>query len=441
VLKKTLQGAQRLRSPAAPADQRISMAQSVEDQNYRNLLINGAWFGPVDGGILNYLPVYLARLGASASVLSLLTSGAALMGILAYIPGGAYAERHRDLVKLSVQAGFLVRFSYLCIALLPFVFGPAAIPWAAVIIWSLSAIPNAVQTPAWTTVMQQAVSVKRRARLNGTRWSLYSLSSAIVLALWGYLLDHSPFPGGYQLVFAFSFASGLMALAYFSRVKVPPFVSNMAGSRAEDGLQGRLRAFFQPLTECRDFVRYNQATLLYRLIISMPAALYSIYWVNNLHATNTWIGLRGTVGYGTLVIGYRLWGHVANRMGHRTLLFVAGAGFALYPILTALAPTAQWLLPAAVVWGICASGLDIGFFDMLLACCPEGRQPSFSATANMLISIVTFGGPLLGAALAGAVGDMRTALFIIGVLQLIGIIFFMLLPSRAEEGLDMTRSL
>jgi hypothetical protein len=111
VLKKTLQGAQRLRSPAAPADQRIPMAQSVEDQNYRNLLINGAWLGPIDGGILNYLPVYLARLGASVSVLSLLTSGAALMGILAYIPGGAYAERHRDMVKLSVQAGFLVRFS------------------------------------------------------------------------------------------------------------------------------------------------------------------------------------------------------------------------------------------------------------------------------------------------------------------------------------------
>jgi MFS family permease len=430
-----------LRSPATPAEGRTPQAHSVDDYNYRNLLLNGAWYGPIDGGILNYLPVYLARLGASASILSLLTSGPALLGILTYIPGGAYAERRSDLVRLVVRSAFLVRLGYLCIALLPFVFGPAAIPWAAVIIWSLSAIPNAVQIPAWTTVMQQAVSTTRRARLNGTRWALYSLVSALVLPIAGYVLDHSPFPGGYQLVFAFSFVAGTVGLLYFGRVRVPPFTSSMAAQPTGGGVRAYLRAFFHPLAECRDFVRYNQATLLYRLLINVPAALYSIYWVDNLHATNTWIGLRGTAGYGALVVGYRVWGHLANRLGHRTLLFIVGAGFAFYPILTALAPTAQWLLPAAVVWGICVSGLDIGMFDMLLACCPEGRQPSFSAVANMFISIVTFVGPLLGAALAGALHDTRAALFASGGLQLLGIVFFILLPSREDEGLGMARSI
>ena len=38
---------------------------TVEDRNYRNLLLSGAWFGPIEGGIFTYLSVFLARLGAT----------------------------------------------------------------------------------------------------------------------------------------------------------------------------------------------------------------------------------------------------------------------------------------------------------------------------------------------------------------------------------------
>ena len=91
-------------------------------------------------------------------------------------------------------------------------------------------------------------------------------------------------------------------------------------------------------------------------------------------------------------------------------------------------------IPAAIVWGFAAAGIDIGLFDMLLAACPEGRQPSYSATANMLISIAASIGPLLGAALALSLST-RTALFVIGGLQLASVAMFMLLPSRQQEGL------
>lgn len=56
--------------------------ETVEDHNYRHLLINGGWFGFIDGGLFTYLPVFLARLGASASTIGLLTSGPSLIGIL-----------------------------------------------------------------------------------------------------------------------------------------------------------------------------------------------------------------------------------------------------------------------------------------------------------------------------------------------------------------------
>ncbi len=402
--------------------------------NYRNLLLSGVWFGPVDGGIFNYLPVFLARLGASPSIVSLLTSGQSLLGIFSFIPGGAYAERHRDLVKLFVRAGLIARLNYLLIALLPFFLAPAYIPLGAVILWSLMAIPNAIHIPAWTTFMQQAIPPARRARLNGTRWALLSLTSGICIALFGLLLDRTAFPFGYQIVFVISFIAGVINLYYFSRVRVPPFVPPGIENRAGLSMLARLAAFLHPFAESRPFVRYSIVSITYRLALALPAGLFSIFWVRELSATNTWIGLRGTAGYAALVVGYWLWGRVTNRIGHRTLLLVCGAGLALYPALTALAPTPVWLLPAAVLWGFTAAGIDIGLFDMLLAACPEGKQPRFAAASNVITSIAMSAGPLLGAALAQGLGT-RSALFIVGGVQIAATASFLLLPNRQQEGL------
>ncbi len=404
---------------------------SVEDRNYRNLLLSGAWFGPVDGGIFNYLPVFLARLGASPSLVSLLASGPSLLGILCFIPGGAYAERHPDQVKLVVRAAFIARLSYLLIALLPLLLSPPQVALAAIILWSLMAIPNAVHVSAWTGVMQRAVPPSRRAQLNGTRWALMSLFSGSSIALFGLLLDRTPFPAGYQIVFMASFLANLLHLYYFGQVKVPPFVPHRAEG-GNGGMADRLRSFWSPFVESRPFIRYNLATLSYRLALAMPAGLFSVFWVQDLHASDTWIGLRGTAGYAALVVGYWYWGRMANRLGHRTLLWICGLAQASYPVLTALAPAPQWLLPAAVVWGFTVSGIDIGFFDLLLATCPEGRQPSFAAAANMLASVAITLGPLLGAGLAQVLG-IQSALFAIGGLQAAATAFFVLLPGQEWE--------
>ncbi len=401
--------------------------ETVEDRNYRYLLINGAWFGLIDGGIFTYLPVFLARLGASASLIGLLTSGPSLIGILSYIPGGAYTERHRDLVRLTVRATWLSRLVYPIIAFLPFVLDRQAISIAVVILWSLASIPAAVHVPAWTAVMQKAVSARRRAQLNGTRWALLAVVSAAAIAGFGYLLDQTPFPAGYQIVFTISFLAAFFNLYFFGKVQVPPFAPEPLGQQAGRSWRARLREFLRPFAESRPFLRYMLASLPYRLALNLPVALYSIYWVDTLRASDTWIGLRGTAGYVALVVGYAFWGRVANRLGHRNLLLICCSSFGLYPVLTALAPSMEWLLPAAIVWGFTAGGLDIGLFDMLLAVCPDGRQPTFAAAAQMLVSVVAFVGPLIGAALADAL-TVRTALFLIGGLQIAAALLFFLLP-------------
>jgi MFS family permease len=415
---------------------------TVEDRNYRNLLLSGAWFGPVDGGIFTYLSVFLARLGASASIISLLTSLPSLFGIVTFLPGGAYVERQSNLVRVLVRAVFLSRIVYPVIALAPLFVPSAYLPIVIVLLWTLASLPSAIHIPAFAAMMQKAIPTQRRAKFNGTRWALMALVSGSTIAIFGFMLDRSAFPLGYQIVFMISFGAALLNMYYFSKVEVPPFVRDPDKQQrsAETTVESaaslprlvRLLFFLRAFAAHPAFVRYNASSFAFRLALTMPVGLFSVYWVNTLHASDAWIGLRGTAGYAALVLGYWFWGRMASRIGHRGLLLTCGAGLAFYPALTALAPSVQWLLPAAVLWGFTASGIDIGLFDMLLISAPAGRLPSFAALSNVLNSIALAAGPLIGAALAGMVGT-RAALLVIGGLQLFATLGFLLLPNREQE--------
>jgi MFS family permease len=248
------------------------------------------------------------------------------------------------------------------------------------------------------------------------------------------MTDRVTFPIGYQLAFLVSFFGALPSLYFFGKVRIPPFRAASIQGDSRRSLRTRWREFSSPFLESPRFVRYNAAVALFRTCLALPVGLFSIYWVDYLHASDTWIGIRGSVGYASLVVGYWFWGRIAGRIGHRRLLFISLLiGF--YPITTGLATSAVWLAPAAVVWGLFAAAIDIGTVDMLLVACPEGRQPSFVALANVLAAVELFIGPLLGAALAQIVG-VPAALITSGVLQILSGVLFFLLPTRAQERQD-----
>jgi MFS family permease len=417
---------------SGPADGlRVYLADTVEGHNYRNLIISGGWVGIIEAGINTYLPVFLARLGASPTVMGLLTSGPFLVGIVAYFPGGAYAERHSNQVKVANISSIFTRSGYLWIALLPLALAPKDIPLAVIIIWALIAIPAAVFTPSFFTVVQQAVPLPHRARFLGVRWAMMTTVAAIAIPTFGLLLDRTGLLVGYPIVFFASFIAGLVHVIYFVKIQVPAFVQERTAGIKRRGLTGQLRAYLSPFVESRLFLRYSLATVGYRLALYMPLSLFSIYWVNNLKATDTLIGVRGGVAYAVLAVGYILWGGWTNRWGERVVLLICGAGLGLYTLLTAAAPTMEWLPLVAVVWGLAGSGIDIGLFGLMMAVSPEGKRPSFVAATYVLSSITSFAGPLLGAMLAEAL-DVRTALFISGAAQVATVLFFLWLPRTGE---------
>lgn len=394
-------------------------------RNIRLLYFDMSWQGLITAGIGTFISVFLVRLGASPFTLSLLTALPALVTIVLSVPLMPLIERRHDLVRVVTATRIGSRACFLLIALAPFALTGerlALLPLVVVGLWGLSAVFSSATTPAFTAVLAEVVPPRERPRVNGGRWAAYSLVTAVCVAIMGRVLDLIAFPTNFQLVFVVSAVAGFVSLAAFDRIRMPEHTGGGSHSR-----QGNLLRYFVDLGRVSmrqpAFAAFLGTTFVYRLGLSLPIALYPLYWVNEVGASNSWIGYTTTASYGTLVLAYFLWGRVAPRLGSRRVLLIASIGLAFYPLLTPLVQVPIWLIPVAMINGVFAAGIDISFFEGLMEASPPEYRASFAAVNASFANLAIFVGPILGTAVAGWFG-IRAGFVIAGACCLVGAALF-----------------
>jgi MFS family permease len=269
----------------------------------------------------------------------------------------------------------------------------------------------------------EVIPAERRATINGRRWALLSLITAVAVAAFGYILDRVRFPLGYQLVFACSFVGGVAGMASFGRIKVPNVVAMPKVVTARASLSARLKEYLRPLFATPGFVRYLLTTFVLRFGLNLPAALYSIYWIRHLDASDLWIGWQATAGKLALIAGYFIWGGIAARKGHYVVLLLCTLGVGLYPVLTSLVPNQLWLPLVAVVQGFFITGIDLSFFNTLLHVCPRDRRPTYIAANSVFAHLAMSLAPLVGSLLLRWL-SLRSVLWIAGALHVLAAALF-----------------
>ncbi|MFN8515728.1 MAG: MFS transporter [Thermomicrobiales bacterium] len=399
--------------------------QQLTRRNIRLLFFDMSWQGLITAGIGTFISVFLVRLGASPLMLGLLTALPALVTIVLSVPLMPLIERRNDLVRVVTITRIGSRGCFLFIALVPFVLTGdrvALIAPVVVAFWGLSAVFSSATTPAFTAVLAEVVPPRERPRVNGGRWAAYSLVTAVCVAAMGWMLDLLSFPGNFQLVFGISVLAGFVSLAAFDRIRMPERAANAPRMR-----QGNPLRYFKELgvSSLKEpaFSAFLVTTFVYRLGLSLPIALYPLYWVNEVGASNAWIGYTTTASYGTLVVAYFLWGRYAPRIGSRRVLLIASFGLSFYPLLTPLVREPIWLIPVAFINGAFAAGIDISFFEGLLEASPPEHRASFAAVNASVANLAIFVGPILGTTLSGWVG-LRVGFLVAGAFCLIGTALF-----------------
>ena len=373
-----------------------------------------------------FLPVFLARLGATSFQVGLLTAMPAIIGFFLSVAAGRFLQSRRNIVPWFAGARFLGLSSYAVVGLVSFLVPQEYGVPAVLCLWAAATVPHTVVNIAFSVVMNAVAGPRGRYELLSRRWSILGLTTAITAVMAGQVLDRLRFPVNYQLVFVGLSLGSLISYYYSSRIQLPkveaePRVGGLSlGQRVKDSLHLIRRE--------RTFLSFTGKQSVYILGVTLAVPLLPLYYVRVVRASDAWIGVIQTAQTIVMLVGYYVWTRQSRARGSRFVLLCTTLGLALYPALVATTRRVEWIVLCAGLAGVFQAGLDLVFFDELMKTIPPRHSATFVSVASSLQNLARMMGPLLGTLLADRIG-IGGALVVSAVLRLIGFGLFAL-PSR-----------
>jgi predicted MFS family arabinose efflux permease len=367
-----------------------------------------------------FLPVFLARLGASNFQVGLLSAMPAFTGLLLSVAVGGWLLSQPSAAPWYGRARFFSILAYGLTGLVTLLLPPSYSVPAVLVIWALATLPAVVVNITFSVVMNAVAGPKLRYDLLGRRWSMMGLITAVCIALTGQVLQHLRFPFNYQIAFMCLSVGGLVSLFFSERVRLP---SATTQNRPASSPREQWRAMVGLLRAEPAFVSIAGKRFLYMAGVALAVPIVPLYYVRVAHASDAAIGLITTVQTLTLLIGYRLWTRLSQRRGSRPVLLLTTLALAAYPALAAATQQVGVLALLAGLAGIFQAGFDLVFFDELMKRVPAGQAPLFVSFDQSAQNLAAVAAPLIGTLLADRLG-LGGALLVSAGLRLIAFILF-----------------
>jgi predicted MFS family arabinose efflux permease len=396
--------------------------------NERVLYTEVAFQAIVDAGAMSFLSVFLVRLGAANWQVGLLDSLPALVMTVASLPMVALIERKRSLVAIANWGRFLFRAVIGSFALLPFL-PQAAATYLMILARGLVSIPAAASNVAFVTLLGRVASAERRPRMLSIRMAINGLAASVAGYLAGEWLGFARYPLNYSTLFLSAFVAGLASIYILSRLRLAE--PGSVGKAAKE--PRKLGNVFSLIRSTPILRRYCLATTVFHLGLSMPSALYAIYRVRTMGASDAWIGILFTVERVLSVLTYLTLSRLLSRPKWRRWLWVTCVGVALYPLTMSLARTPAMLLLPSISGGIIGSAMNIFIANTLFQITTEENRLTLVAADATLANVAAFVAPMLGTALADATNINLALLIIAGVRVVSGLSYWALGVAR-ERG-------
>lgn len=404
--------------------------------NFRCLYLDILWFGVLSGSTIAFLAVYIARLGASAFEVSLLTAGPGLVNLAFSLPSGRWLEG-KGLIGASFWSAILHRLGYLLLIPLPWLFLPQLEIQAVILITVLMSIPGTLLAIAFNAMFADVVPAEWRSEVVGKRNALMALSLMATTLICGQLLDRIPSPLNYQIVFALGAVGAALSTYYLGRIQPPAAVPQRLwrplGDYARPGLPRfadamRLTVGLRFLTRASgtallrpDLLRTSFGPFLFAYLFFytaqyLPVPLFPLAFVNILELPDSVIAL-GTGLFHAGVLFLSLWlRRLAVRFSHKRMLVTGALGYSIYPLMIGLAHSVAVYLVASVVAGLVWGLAGAAITNRLMEKVPENERPASMALHNLALNLGILAGSLSGPVLGDALG-IPTALFIAAMLR------------------------
>ncbi|MCD6284335.1 MAG: MFS transporter, partial [Anaerolineae bacterium] len=197
-------------------------------------------------------------------------------------------------------------------------------------------------------------------------------------------------------------------------------------------LQSARRSARAMAKENQGFVRIVINSFVFNGGAWLVGPLYMILFVNQLGASDSWIGLNTTLANIGVIGGNLVWRRLMNRWGTDRALRVSVPMAASYAFLVALFPNLTMILLWGILINLVNPGVNLSRTTTLYELCPLERRASYLAIYATIANVGAFLAPLAGVALSNVM-DIRWVLLIGGVIRLAGAGLFQIYRVRPAE--------
>lgn len=406
------------------------------------------------------IPVLVSQLTDSKLVIGLVPAMWSLGFYLPQLLTANWAE------SLPYKKPFIIiigsvceRLPYLLIGLfvLSFALSTPSVALVAILAGvGMASLGAGLATPAWLDMIAKVIPVNRRGIWFGLGHGLGQLMGVVGAFFVGRILVTRAFPDNYAFLFFLAFIFTMISWVGVSLTREP--ISEVT-KKAAPLLQylGRLK---EVLKQDDNYRRYLISKSLVNMG-GMSAGFFAVYGTELFGLDGRGVGLLTAVVIGTQAILNPLWGILADRIGHKTVL-VAAAFFVVLAPLSALvvggvagidAASAQdvgavghqeGLSAAGPIWETVPFGLLVTFvflgsflaadqtsaLNIILESCAPDERPTYVGLTNTVLAPILIGAPILGGWMAGALGfrAMFIAALAFGVVSLVLMVFWVKEP-------------
>jgi MFS family permease len=348
------------------------------------------------------IPLLITRLGATTVVLGIVM---AINSVVTFVPqlfaAGTIEERTFK-KPVSVICCAIDRIGYLLIGLALWAWGataPVLALAAFVVIRALAGSALGFSIPAWLTLIGKVIPTRRRGVFLGIGRGIGSLLGVGGAFLAGHLLDTQPFPRSFAFCFFIAFGAMVLSWTGLTMTKEPPDL-NVKPRPPLGTYFARLPALLKQDRNFRRFLIARPITVLGTMAMSFIIIYSSARFALSGSAVG---GLTATSALSQGVM-YMVWGLIADRRGHKTVLCLGAAAMAGAALSAAISPTVTGVYIAFALVGAAVSAEMISATSILLEFAPPADRPTYIGLSNTFVAPFRILAPILGGALAASLG-------------------------------------
>ena len=360
----------------------------------------GTAFATFSGGI--FLLGYLLHLGAPDALASYVPLLPNICGIF-LIFFSTLVDRKESRKRLFFCVNIMCKIFLISIAFVPlFVPKPYDVPiiFVFLIIGQAIAGINGIAFNAW---FNDIIPGKVKGRYFSTRQIFCVLMSAVLPVCAAFLIDNMTNQYlAFVILFLCAAFTGIIELLVFSliddvKIKVSEAKPNV------------LKAFATPLRD-KPFRIYVLITCLFHFFVHISASFSQTFLLRYLHVDYTYINVMSTINFALqMLIFYKFWGMVTDRLGSNFTLAVSMAIYTLDLLAWVFIDkqTLAYIYPALqLIAAIEGSGFTVSLYTRRYEIIPQEGRSVYDSFFVCCLGVTLLAAPFVGNILRGVFGSL-----------------------------------